>query len=759
MNPEPQETCQALRILVQGVVQGVGFRPFVYRLAHRHELTGWVQNAGMGVCIHIEGPAGALQEFVAALSREAPPAAAISQVDVAEDSPVDLACFEIRPSRRSGPPTVRISPDLSVCPDCLHELLDPEDRHYRYPYINCTNCGPRYSIVTALPYDRAHTTMQGWPMCPACASAYHDPADRRFHAQPAACPVCGPQYNLHHRNGQIIREDESVTQAAQLLREGKILAVKGLGGYHLICDAHRANTVRVLRERKYRKEKPFALMVPDLQAARRLVQITGEAEELITSAARPIVLLPLRDDLNAEGWPEEVAPGNVELGIMLPYTPLHALLFEYGAPHVLVVTSANRSNEPIIYRDSDAFERLSGIADAFLVGERPIARRVEDSVARIGPQGPMLLRRARGYAPGVVTHFPATRPILALGADLKNTVTMAVGGEAYVSQYVGDLEYYDVQEAFLQTVDDLTSMYEVPLDELLVVHDRHPQYRTTTLASTLPGDKMAVQHHRAHIASVLAERQAWEKTVVGFAFDGTGYGDDGTIWGGEVFAGSLREGLTRVAHVFPARLPGGDAAASTPAQAAAGFLSSLSELPDLTAPPFGFPPRFHTAMQMAEKEFRSPPTTSMGRLFDTVAALLGFTRIMTFEGQAASWLEQQAREAPAVDPYPFPSLDYRPVLQAIITDRQQGRPAAEIARAFHAAVAHEVVQLGCQLCGLFGTDTIVLSGGVFQNNVLLHEIASRLGRVAPYHLWTNQYVPANDGGISLGQAALTATVS
>ncbi|WP_456428078.1 carbamoyltransferase HypF [Rhodocaloribacter sp.] len=752
----PASVRRARRLRVHGIVQGVGFRPFVYRLARRHGLAGWVRNAGDGVHIHVEGPEDALRRFEDALRREAPPAAEVSRVEAADAEVAPHEAFEIRESRRAGSPTTRISPDLSVCPECLREMRDPADRRFRYPYLNCTNCGPRYSIITALPYDRPHTTMRAWPMCAACVAEYHDPLDRRFHAQPTACPDCGPHYALREDDAEVARGFEALTRAVSLLREGKIVAVKGLGGYHLACDARNAEAVAALRARKFRKEKPFALMTPDLDAARRFARITPAHAGLLTSVARPIVLLPRRNDPGAE-LPEAVAPGNPELGVMLPYTPIHALLFDLGAPVPLVMTSANRSSEPIAFRDDDALARLSGLADAFLTGERPIARRIDDSVVRVTGGGAMLLRRARGYAPGVVARLSAERPILAVGADLKNTVTLVVGGEAFMSPYVGDLEHYDVQTAFEQTIRDLTAMYAVPLDEALVVHDAHPHYHTTRLAEALPGEHVAVQHHRAHVASVLAERGAADVTVIGFAFDGTGYGDDGVIWGGEVFAGSLRDGFMRAAHLREALLPGGDAAARTPVQAAAGFLHAVPGLPDLTAPPFRFPDRFRTALRMIEKNLRVFPTTSMGRLFDTVAALLGFTRTMSFEGQAAVWLEHLARSAPPAAPYPFPGLDYRPLLRAVLDDRLRGRPAHEIARAFHASVAHEIARLGARLAAEHDARALVLSGGVFQNALLLEALPRFLAGVnANLPVWVNRRVPANDGGVSLGQAALAA---
>lgn len=743
-------------VRVRGVVQGVGFRPFVYRLAQAHGLAGWVLNGEEGVEIQVEGPEPSLQIFIRELKTQAPPAAVISEIDVQTAKLRGLTGFTIHESERREKPTVRISPDLPVCDGCLQELFDPGDRRYRYPYINCTNCGPRYTVILGLPYDRPNTTMKQWPLDDYCEREYHDPANRRFHAQPVACSHCGPHYWLQAGQGTTHGDSEVVRQTADLLNQGKIVAIKGLGGYHLACDAGNATAVNALRERKYRKEKPFAVMLKDLEVARTVVQMSLEAEGLLTSVARPIVLAPAKMELPG------VAPDNDELGVMLPYTPLQHMLFAAGAPDILVMTSANRSSEPIAYDEQDAFDRLSGVADAFLVGERPIARRVDDSVARAGVFGPVILRRSRGYAPGAVATLPINRPLLAVGADLKNSVTLVVGGQAFVSQHIGDLDHYQAFQAFQETIRDLIAMYEVSWNDLLVVHDAHPQYRSTTYGLGLPAaEKLGVQHHRAHVASVLAERGEWEKRVLGVSFDGTGYGDDGSIWGGEFFVGNVKQGFQRVAHLRRANLPGGDAAAQHPVQAAAGFLVQVEGLPDVSAPPFNFPARYQQAMELVRKDVRSFATTSMGRLFDSAAALLGFTRGISFEGQAAMWLEDLAHKASCADAYPFPfvngELDFRPLLRAVAGDRKRGRSQHEIARAFQRGVAHGLRDAITALCRDLGTDTIVLSGGVFQNELLLSDLHDLMGGNS-LAIWTNHAVPPNDGGISLGQAALAAFV-
>jgi hydrogenase maturation protein HypF len=744
----------AYSITVRGVVQGVGFRPFVYRLALANDLKGWVLNAEGGLEIHLEGDEEPLELFLEELETHPPQAAEISEIRVDSIEAAGFTEFTIRQSKAERRPTVRISPDLPVCASCLRELFDSQDRRYQYPYINCTNCGPRYSVIRSLPYDRPNTTMAEWPLDEGCAAAYHDPADRRFHAQPVACPACGPRF-LFRVGDQVVRGDEQAIQRAVLcLTSGKIVAVKGLGGYHLACDAKNAEAVCAMRARKFRKEKPFALMVRDMEAARTLVELTPESEALMNSVARPIILAPAKVELPG------VAPENHEFGVMLPYTPLHHLLFANGAPEILVMTSANRSSEPIAYKDDDALQQISGIADGFLIGERPIARRVDDSVARVGAFGPSILRRARGYAPSAAATLPSTRPILALGADLKNTITLVVDGQAFVSQHIGDLDHYESFCSFRETIQDLLSMYEIDSNELLLVHDAHPQYLSTIHAAELhASEKCAVQHHRAHIASVLAERGAFDKRVIGVSFDGTGYGDDGTIWGGELVAGSVREGFDRVAHLRVAALPGGDAAASFPVQAAAGFLAQLSDLPDMTAPPFSFPSRYLDALRLVRAKVRAFSTTSMGRLFDTAGALLGFTREITFEGQAATWLESLASQASTADAYPFPfagdELDFRPLLDAMIRDKLHGRNRVEIACAFQRGIAKGLCNAVSTLCRVNDLDTVVLSGGVFQNELLLHDVKNLL-ESEYLQIWTNHVVPSNDGGISLGQAALAA---
>lgn len=756
----------AKRFRIRGTVQGVGFRPHVYRLAARYGLAGWILNDDEGVDMHVEGDEVSLAAFAEDVMRMAPAAAYVDDVEV-DSVPVETHTrFEIRESLPTGRPTTRLSVDLPVCDACLRELFDGRTRRFHYPYINCTDCGPRFSIVTGLPYDRSRTTMSAWAMCDGCTGEYRDPLDRRFHAQPIACPACGPSYRLlscadgtqesvHQGTGPdaygSLGAIDSIARTAELLRSGRIVAVKGIGGYHLACDATNAVAVAELRERKFRKEQAFAVMVRDLTTARATCHLSGPAEALLLSSARPVVLAPSRVHMPS------VAPDNDEYGLMLPYAPLHHLLFALGAPERLVMTSGNRSGEPIAYLDDDAVARLGPMSDALLVGERPIARRVDDSVVRAGALGPVILRRSRGYAPGTVASLPTHQPVLALGADLKNTVTLVVDGRAYMSQHIGDLEQYEARRGFVEIIHDLMAMYAVDWRDVVLVHDAHPGYVSTALAAEFPGrQRIGIQHHRAHVASVLAERGELHRRVIGVALDGTGYGDDGSIWGGEFFVGSVFDGFARVAHLRPGYLPGGDAAARCPAQAAAGFVTQLNQRPELTQPPFLLPRRYQQAEQLVHRGLHLFSTTSAGRLFDTVAALVGFTRPVTFEAQAAIWLEQLARQASSgeIDSMTFDGseLDWRPSIAAVIRDRQAGLDQRVIARGFHRAFARGLAAAAVRLIEQHDAHDVVMSGGVAQNDLLLAEFRAALPQDVT--LLINRRVPANDGGVSLGQAAL-----
>lgn len=754
------------RLRVTGTVQGVGFRPFVYRLARQAALAGWVRNDVHGVTIELIGPSDAIDAFADAVCAEAPPAARVERVLELERErpPAEPASgFVIVQSEDAHGVTTSISADLPVCDDCLREMRDPSDRRHRYPFINCTNCGPRYSIIEALPYDRPLTTMRVFPMCAPCGHEYHDPLDRRFHAQPTACPTCGPRLRYRATGAAEVWDDAAIAATVAALRAGQVVAIKGLGGYHLACDARNAQAVRAMRERKYRKEKPFAVMARDMSVLERHVSLDDAARALLLGAERPIVLAPK----DGEPLPDALAPDNAWLGVMLPYTPVQHLLFDDGAPELLVMTSANRSSEPIAYRDDEALERLAGLADAFLIGERAIARRVDDSVAQVVAGAPSVARRARGYAPAPVLRserFEA--PLLALGAELKSSITLCVGGAAYVSQHLGDLSDLESFTAFQETVHDLCAMYRVDPRSVRVAHDLHPAYPSSRFAAQLGGERVAVQHHVAHVASVVAERGAWSTDVLGFAFDGAGLGDDGSVWGGEVFHGSLERGFARVAHLRPAALPGGDSAARTPVQAAAGWLHALGEgvWDRVNTAPFMLPAqRLGLARRMIERDLNTFTTTSVGRLFDTVAALTGFHRTMSFEGQAAIGLEAAALdtavEVGAVEPYPWPfdgrSWDHAPLLEAILNDIEEGAGRGIVALRFHASLAAGIAQAAATLRERYPYERVVLSGGVFQNGLLVEMTESRLDKVDIQH-WRNHAVPTNDGGISLGQAAVAA---
>ena len=736
-------------IRVEGVVQGVGFRPFVYTLATGLGLTGLVGNDVDGVFAEVEGPAAAVSEFLARLERDAPPLARIERVTTRPMAPISSPHFAITASQSQGPRRTLVSADTATCEDCLRELRDPADRRFGYPFINCTNCGPRFTIVRDVPYDRPLTTMAPFKMCEPCAAEYHDPADRRFHAQPACCPACGPRLALRDPAG--VNQADPLAAAAGLLSQGKIVAVKGLGGYHLAADAASEEATAALRARKHREDKPFAVMAADLAAARQLAYVDDAAAALLASPARPIVLLPRRpQDAKVAA---ATAPGNRQLGVMLPYTPLHHLLLQAMA-RPIVLTSGNVSDEPIAYRDGDARDRLSRIADAFLVHDRPIHIRTDDSVARTFRGRPMLLRRSRGYVPEPVpVHRAFPRPVLAVGAELKNTFCLARDRHAFVSHHIGDLENAETLRSFTEGIEHFARLFDV--DPRVVAHDLHPEYLSTKYAAELDGvDLCGVQHHHAHIASCLADN-AEDGPVIGVAFDGTGYGPDGTIWGGEFLLADL-ETAERGGHLAPVPMPGGAAAIRQPWRMAAAYLGEHAPA-DLV--------RRHRAqwpavVAMAAKGVNSPLTSSAGRLFDAAAALLGVRDAINYEGQAAIELEQlaepgEARAYPAAveagaGPFKIRGAD---LLHAITDDLTNRVPAPVIAARFHHGVA-ALIEAGClRMRDRHGLGTVALSGGVFQNSLLLHAAAGRL-EARGFRVLVHSRVPCNDGGISLGQAVV-----
>ena len=736
-------------IRVEGIVQGVGFRPFVYTLATGLGLGGFVGNDVDGVFVEVEGPAAAVTEFLRKLERDPPPLARIERVIARPVTPNGDTCFAIAPSPAAGPRRTLVSADTATCADCLTELADPGDRRYRYPFINCTNCGPRFTIVRDVPYDRPFTTMAPFAMCPACEAEYHDPADRRFHAQPTCCPACGPRLTLRDQAGNPLPGDP-LTRAAELLNAGQILAVKGLGGYHLAVDAACQPAAAALRARKHRADKPFAVLAADLTQARDLVEVDEAAAALLTSPARPVVLLPRRPGAAVA---PAAAPGNRSLGVMLPYTPLHHLLVRTVA-RPLVLTSGNVSDEPIAYHDDDALERLSPIADAFLTHDRAIHIRTDDSVARTFRARPMLIRRSRGFVPEPVTAsagFP--RPVLACGAELKNTFCLAKGRHAFLSHHIGDLENAETLRSFTEGIEHFRRLFDI--EPSVVAHDLHPEYLSTKYALDLDGvDLQPVQHHHAHIASCLADNGA-DGPVIGVAFDGTGYGSDGTIWGGEFLVAGLA-GFERAGHLAPVPMPGGAAAIRQPWRMAAAYL----DRDDLDVARRNAD-RWAQVTAMAARGVNAPLTSSAGRLFDAAAALLGVRDTINYEGQAAIELEQLADPAetaayPAAvvagDPFQIRGAD---LLTALLSDLTAGVRAPVIAARFHHGVA-AAVEAGCVLLReRRGLDTVALSGGVFQNVLLLHATAARL-EARGFRVLTHSRVPCNDGGISLGQAVIAA---
>lgn len=706
-------TSERRRFRVRGVVQGVGFRPFVYRLARRHGLTGFVLNDGTGVVIEAEGDKSSLEAFAAALRAEAPHLARVQTVDAAFVAPRGTGDFVIVPSATTGFGAA-IPPDIATCDDCLRELFDPRDRRYRYPFVNCTQCGPRLTIVRQVPYDRANTTMAAFPLCDACRREYEDPVDRRYHAEPIACPVCGPCLSM------------PLEEAAGLLRSGAILAVKGIGGFHLACDAGNEDAVARLRGRKHREEKPFALMTA---APAALCEIDESEWELLRSPRRPIVLLPRRPDAPVA---QAVAPGSPWLGVMLPYSPVHHLLAADTA-RPLVMTSGNLSDEPIAFSDDDARERLADVADAFLTHDRPIHRRCEDSVVRAG----FPVRRSRGYAPEALPLPEAEGPIVGVGAELKSTFCVAAHGEAYVSPHLGDLDSEPAFRAFRTDLALYLAMLGIELD--VVAHDLHPEYLSTKWAFEQDATLVGVQHHHAHAAACLTEHGE-RGPCLALVFDGTGYGPDGTLWGGELLRCDLSE-YERLAYLDPVPLPGGEAAIREPWRVAAVHL----ERAGLTVP---WP---HWEEVRESLKLAPPLSSGAGRLFDAVAAILGVRESVTYEGQAAVELEQLAGTAPA-QPYQWRFGATTELVATCHAALAAGRPRAEIAARFIETLAAGAAA-ACR--AMDGPGTVVLSGGCFQNLRLLSSTRERLEGQG-FRVLAHRLVPPNDGGISYGQVAVAA---
>jgi hydrogenase maturation protein HypF len=791
MSKAARQSLKLASIGVRGIVQGVGFRPFVYGLAVKHNLKGWVYNTSEDVRIEVEGAAEAIKQFERELKTKAPPLAHIENITIEYHPPHGYKNFEIRHSQAQKGKYQLISPDVATCPACLGELLNSEDRRYRYAFTNCTNCGPRFTIIEGMPYDRPKTTMRYFQMCPQCQAEYDNPRDRRFHAQPNACPKCGPQVQLVDNRGKLVTKSNPIAAASQLLKEGKIVAIKGLGGFLLACDATSDTAVKTLRQRKRRSSKPFAIMVTDVDEAKRHCYVSPEEENLLTSPQSPIVLMRWREDSSVS---REVAPNLRFLGIMLPYTPLHHILLrDTGRP--LVMTSGNLSEEPIARDNDEALRRLSNIADYFLIHNRDIYSRYDDSVAVVERGTSQLVRRARSYAPYPIRLPFKTRQVLGCGAEEKNTFCLTKDNYAFLSQHIGDMENMETLEHFDSTISLYKRLFHV--EPGIIAHDLHPDYLATKYAQELgeSGMKLVpVQHHHAHIASCLADN-GLESPVIGVAFDGTGMGADGNIWGGEFLVADYRN-FRRAGHLEYLPLPGGAAAIRRPRRTAIGYILTLlgedalnaviaSDLPACSPYDFGRRAKAWQAgakqSQLAsigqvtevevevikrqiERRINSPLNSSMGRLFDAISALLGIRGEIDYEGQAAVELEMAAYEedyAHAQESYPYRIAEdkgirvvrLKDLLSAVIEDLHQGIPRGRISVKFHNTVARMINEMCHLIADETGVSQVALSGGVFQNRLLLRKTVSLL-ESSGFQVFTHRQVPCNDGGISLGQAVI-----
>jgi hydrogenase maturation protein HypF len=751
-------------IHVSGIVQGVGFRPYVFRLASNRHLNGSICNTSAGVTIEVQGPVEAVEDFVERLPAEAPPLARITHFTVREMRCNGDRDFRIVHSERGEQVRTLISPDVAICPDCLRELFDPNDRRYGYPFINCTNCGPRFTIVKNIPYDRPYTSMAGFPMCPACQAEYDDPRNRRFHAQPNACWECGPHVELWDNSGRRIRCDDPIAEAAHALHSGLIVAVKGLGGFHLAADASDPAAVALLRERKRRVEKPFAVMVPDANVAHELCEMDTSEQAVLESVQRPIVLLKKKA---LDALAKEVAPFNGDLGIFLPYTPLHHLLLRAGNFRAVVMTSGNLSEEPIAIANDEAVSRLSGLADYFLVHNRDILLRCDDSVVRVSGGKMCPLRRSRGFVPVPVFLKGELPSILAVGGELKNTICLTRGKHAFLSQHVGDLENAESFNFFTEAVKHLERILEIHPET--IAYDLHPGYFSTQWARQQGEARLTgVQHHHAHIASCMAENHL-EGQVIGFALDGTGYGTDGRIWGGEILIASYR-GFERAAHFEYLPLPGSSAAIHEPWRMAVSYLSHYFGR-DFLAMPIPFvrqldPAKTDLLLQMMDRNLNSPLTSSCGRLFDAVAALIGIRQKVNYEAQAAIELEMAIECAEDTRAY---SLDLvtdgdrwviqsGSLLEGVIEDLKRNRTAGVISARFHRALAEGFAQIAVKIRERTGLTRVCLSGGTFLNQFLSRHLQSLL-QASKFEVFTHHEVPAGDGGLSLGQAMIAASMT
>jgi hydrogenase maturation protein HypF len=746
---------------IQGIVQGVGFRPFIYQLAQERQLKGYVANTAFGVDLEVEGDLSAVEDFLRDIEVRKPPLAEITNFQTVFLPLKYYQEFAIEESRSDTERFVLISPDMSICDDCLRELLDRKDRRYRYPFINCTNCGPRYTIIKDIPYDRDKTTMHVFKMCTLCGDEYHQPSDRRFHAQPNACWDCGPKVSLYDNKRNLIPCDDPIKETIKLLKQGKILAIKGLGGFHLAVDATNDKAVNLLRLRKCREEKPFAIMSRDVDSVRLYAHVTKDEEKLLTLPRRPIVLLKKKREHDIS---QEVAPRNKNFGVMLPYTPLHYLIFE-GNFLALVMTSGNITEEPIVIDNNDAFERLSPIADYLLVHNRDIYLRSDDSILRVIDGIPRHIRRSRGYVPVPVFLKWEMEQILACGPELKNTICLTKGNCAFVSQHVGDLENLETLNFLELTVRHLKRILEI--EPAIIAYDLHPEYLSTKFALEQRDVKLiGVQHHHAHIASCMAENGV-DETVIGLSLDGTGYGVDGRIWGGEVLICDLRD-FERFCHLDYVPMPGGTAAIKEPWRMAISYLyhtyhEQLMGL-DLDFLKSLNKKNVELILKMIERGFNSPLTSSLGRLFDGIAALIGLRHRVKYEGQAAMELEM-AIEENGGSYYPYEIREdasswifmHEPIIKGVVGDIRDGLSQGKISAKFHNTLLHMLSQTCVKIREKRGLNTVALSGGVFQNAFLLQGLTKML-KDNNFKVCTHSKVPANDGGISLGQAVIADAV-
>lgn len=749
---------QRQKIRINGIVQGVGFRPFVYRMARDCGLGGFIKNSCNGVLIEVEAEAEALAFFRERLKTDVPPIAQITEFSWEEIKPLGETEFSIQPSRHDTKALTLISPDISICEDCLQELSDSQNRRFRYPFINCTNCGPRYTIIHGIPYDRPNTSMGVFSMCRECDGEYHDPMNRRFHAQPNACPVCGPHPTLHKSSGEKIETGDPVGEMAGLLGEGSILAIRGLGGFHLAVDANNETAVLELRRRKGRAEKPFALMAPDLESIHKYCVVTPEEEKTLRHHTRPIVLLRTR--LNCGPAPS-VAPGNRYLGFMLPYTPLHYLILRDNFD-ALVMTSGNFSEEPIAMGNSEALDRLSGLADYFLLHDREILQRCDDSIVRVVAGKTRVLRRSRGYVPmPVFMPSPTQKTILACGGELKNTIALARDNTVFLSQHIGDLDNPASLVFFENSITHLQNILEITPE--VIAYDLHPEYLSTKWARSRDGlPHIGVQHHHAHLVSVMVENEV-EEPCIGIILDGTGYGTDGTLWGGEVLIGDA-SGFDRFAWLEPVALPGGTAAIRQPWRMALSYLYS-SYGPDFLK--FDLPFLLHrrreeitVILQMMEKGLNSPLTSSCGRLFDAVSALLNIRSEVRYEAQAAMELEVAVDESVRdsynevkVPNYTRGLLPVQPLFRSVVEDTRKGEIVGKIAARFHRSLAELFLKSAIGAREVTGISQVGLSGGVFQNVYFFTYLLNIL-REEGFAALTHKRVPSNDGGLALGQVAI-----